>query len=94
MIRYRTRPGVVLTEICGEHILVSARAIVRDCPFVTQINESSAFLWEKLRDGASEDELMTAVEKEFELEDPIALREAIGGFIRELLDLKLLITEQ
>lgn len=94
MNRYRTRPGVVLTEICGEHMLVSARAVAHDCPFVTHINESSAFLWEKLKNGADEDELMEAVAKDFELEDPEELREAIRGLIRQLLDLKLLITEQ
>ncbi len=28
MSKFRTRPGVVLTQICGEHMLVTANAVV------------------------------------------------------------------
>ena len=94
MSKFRTRPGVVLTNICGEYALVTARALVRDCPFVTQINDSSAYLWEKLREGSDEDGLMAAVEAEFDVDDPVVLRGAIRDFLNQMLELKLLIKEQ
>ncbi|MBR6109460.1 MAG: PqqD family protein [Clostridia bacterium] len=93
MSKFRTRPGVVLTNICGEHILVAAKAAVPDCPFVTRINEESAFLWEKLKGGADEDELLRAVEKEFETDDPEALRGAIQAFLKQMSEMHLLVED-
>ena len=43
-MKIKTRPGVVLAPICGEYLLVSARALSDVCPYATQINETSAFL--------------------------------------------------
>ena len=94
MSRFKTRPGVVLTEICGEHVLVTARSVMRECPFVTNVNEESAFLWRKLKYGADEEELMRAVEEEYEVEDPAELREGIRAFIERMLEFKLITEEQ
>ena len=55
--RYRIRPGVVLTSVCGESFLVAAKAVQKYCPFFSQLNESSAFLWRKLSDSMSAEEL-------------------------------------
>ena len=52
MERYETRPGVVLTNICGEYMLLAAKAAREYCPYMTQLNESSAFLWRLLESGA------------------------------------------
>lgn len=93
MGRLRTRPGVVLTEICGEHVLVSAKAITRDCPFVTFINEESAFLWTQLLKGADEDMLAAAVKAEYEVDSSDALMEAINAFLKQMTELNLLIKD-
>ena len=93
MSKFRTRPGVVLTEICGEHMLVAARAIAEDCPFVTTVNEESAFLWEKLKGGADAEQLLQAVQDEFNVDDPDTLREAIRVFLQQMSELHLLTEE-
>ncbi|MBR4659205.1 MAG: PqqD family protein [Clostridia bacterium] len=93
MSKFRTRPGVVLTEICGEHMLVAARELAGDCPFVTTVNEESAFLWEKLKDGADAEQLLKAVQSEFNVDDPEALREAIRAFLKQMSELNLLTEE-
>jgi hypothetical protein len=93
MGRMRTRPGVVLTEICGEYVLVSAKAIAKDCPFVTCINEESAFLWTQLINGADEDELVAAVNAEYEVDSLDTLLDAIRGFLREMNERNLLIED-
>ena len=93
MGRMRTRPGVVLTEICGEYVLVSAKAITKDCPFVTAINEESAFLWTQLINGADEDELVAAVNAEYEVDSLDTLLDAIRGFLREMNERNLLIED-
>ena len=93
MTSYKTRPGVVLTEIAGEYVLVAAKALLDICPYVTQINESSAFLWKRMESGASLAELESTVAEEYELEDPAAVREAIRGFVQQMADMHYLIVE-
>lgn len=94
MLKYRTRPGVVLTSICGEYLLVSAKANLDVCHYVGRINESSAFLWGKLKDGATEADLIEAVKAEYEVEDADALRGIIGDFIKQMTELNYLLPEE
>lgn len=93
MTRYKTRPGVVLTSICGEHILVAAKRLRNVCPYVTNINETSAFLWQRLVGGATVKQLMDAVEAEYELEDEGAALEAVNAFVNQLIELNYLIPD-
>ncbi len=90
MTRYKTRPGVVLTAICGKQILVATKTARESCPYVTEINETSAFLWERFRGGADIDALMDAVNREYEVEDPALARNAVLSFIGQMLELNYL----
>ncbi len=91
MIRYKTRHGVILTSICGEYVLVSARSVQNLCPYVTELNETSAFLWRQLTSGADLDDLMAALDEEYELDDPAAARQAVESFLRQMLELNYLL---
>ncbi len=94
MKRYKTREGIVLTEVCGETLLVSANALRKLCPFVTVLNESSAFLWTQLRNGATVEELESAVHAEYEIDDPSVVRAVIEDFLRQMLELNYLVAEE
>lgn len=94
MQRYRTRPGVVLAGVCGEYVLVAAKSVRDQLPFVTQLNESSAFLWRQLENGADEAALEAAVCEEYEIGDPAAARAAIRDFIGQMLEIGYLIPEE
>ena len=61
MMVYKTRRGIVLTEICGEYVLIAAKALLDRCPYLTQINESSAFIWKRMVEGATLEDLVSAV---------------------------------
>lgn len=91
MMRYKTRPGVLLTAICGEHVLVAAASLWDLCPYVTQINDTSAFLWRHLNVGADLDSLMAALDEEYALDDPDAARQAVEAFLRQMLELNYLL---
>lgn len=93
MDRYVTRPGVVLTSICDEYMLLAAKAAREHCPYMTQLNESSAFLWRRLEQGSDPDALEQAVSEEYELADPADAREAIRGFLDQMLQLGYLLRE-
>lgn len=94
MAKYKTRPGVVLTTVCGENLLVAARAALEYCPYVTQLNDSSAYLWKKLAAGVDSDRLLDEIEAEFEVDDPEALRSAIDGFIKQMTELRYLLPDE
>ena len=93
MKRYKTRDGVVLATVCGESLLVSASSLRGICPFVTVLNDSSAFLWNRLRNGASLAELENAVQTEYEIDDPLSVRTVIEAFLQRMSELNYLIME-
>ena len=81
---YKLRPGVVLTEVCGEYLLVAAASAREHCPYVTLISESAAFLWERMKQGADLDALTAAAAEEYEAEDLVQIRTMILEFIRQM----------
>lgn len=84
MKRYKTRTGVVLTEIRGEYLLVSSRLLREECPFVTTLNETSSFLWKELKKGATEEDLLRAVAAEYEVEDAEEVRGLIRSYLGQM----------
>ena len=94
MERYKARPGLVLVTVCGESLLVATKALWNLCPFMTSLNESSAFLWTRLQEGATEEELFAAVAEEYEVEDPAAVRKLIQGFLKQMRDMHYLQTQE
>ena len=93
MKRYKTRVGVVLTCVCGEWLLVAASALKDLCPFVTVVNESSAFLWKRMQSGADAEDLERAVQEEYEIEDPETIQGVIEAFLQQMLEMNYLIAE-
>lgn len=87
MIMYKANPGVVLGEICGEYLLVASREAREKCPYVTQINETSAFLWKQLEDEATFEDLLMTVKSNFEIDDEPSVSEWIHEFIDEMISL-------
>ena len=84
MKRYKTRPGVVLTTLDGQYILVSAKSVRSICPYTAQINETAAFCWRILEQGADLDELTARMQEEYEIDDPDALRADLAELLGQL----------
>lgn len=93
MAVYKTRRGVVLTGLCEEYLLVAAKSVCDQVPLVTQINESSAFLWRNLETGADEEALRQAVSEEYEIDDPTEAKAAIRAFLDQMLQMGYLTEE-
>ncbi len=45
MKRYKARPGVLLLEVCGEHLLVATGEARGRCPDITQLNDAGTQYW-------------------------------------------------
>ncbi len=53
---YRTRPGIVKTEICGVHLLVPTREAAELCPNILRLKLTHAIVWDIIsREGPVED---------------------------------------
>lgn len=86
-MRYQTRKGVVLTSVCGEYLLVSAAAAREHCPYVSQINETSAFLWRELEKGRNTEELKQAILDEYAVEEPLSLDEMLMMILNQFAEM-------
>lgn len=86
-MKIQTREGVVLTSICGEHVLVASMSAREYCPSITQINEEAAFIWKQAELGNTADQICQKICTEFETDDsadvPLMVETCINQF-REL----------
>ena len=82
-MKHRIRPGVVLTEVCGEFLLLATMDAARYCPHVYQVNETAAFFWKLLERGCTEEEMIAAVIAEYGVPEALVRRD-LQRFFREL----------
>ena len=52
-MKYKTRPGVVLTKVCGTSLLVPNREASTLCPYVIRLPFLWASTWKALQKGDS-----------------------------------------
>ena len=84
MKQYKTRPGVVLTTVGGQYVLVAAKAAREFCPSTMQINETAALCWRELEQGADRDGLVSALAKEYEVKDAAGLDADVQELVEQL----------
>ena len=67
-----------------QQVLVSAVSLHDQVPYVTNINDTTATLWERMVHGATKDELIACIMEEYEVENEAAVREDIDRVLRQL----------
>lgn len=75
--------GFVCRTIGDSYMVVPVGTRTRDIPGVIALSESGALLWERLEQGATEDELVEALLAEYEVEREQAEAD-VSRFISEL----------
>lgn len=83
-MRYKTREGVILTQICDSYYLVAAKALYGQLPYITEINETAAVCWKRMEHGASEEDLCQTLAAEYDVEDPSGMAGDIQGLLAKL----------
>lgn len=79
----KIKQGYVLREVAGNYIVVAVGDAVRNFNGIINLNETGAFLWKKLQEGASAEQLKEAMLEEYEVQAEIAERD-IKAFIDKL----------
>ena len=64
-MRYKITKGVVYEEICGQGLLISTREAREICPYLTELNESSSFIWKFLQEEKDSDSIIEEIIKEY-----------------------------
>ena len=83
-MRYKTREGVILTQICGSYYLVAAKALYGQLPYITEVNETAAVCWKRMMDGASEEDLCQKLASEYDVEDPSVMTSDVKSLLANL----------
>lgn len=65
--RFTTSKNYVLRKIAGRHVLVAVGQEIADFCGVVTLNETAKVLWEKLQNGATKTELVTALIEAFDV---------------------------
>ena len=94
MTIYRSSPDIVLTVICGEYMLVATKKADDRCPYLNGMNETGAFIWKKLKNGCTINQLADALYEEYDLPDIQTAAKEISEFIVLLDENHYLITEE
>ena len=88
----RVKSGYILREVAGNYIVVAVGKEAVDFNGLITTNETGAFLWKKLSDNISEEELIAAMLEEYEVDAETAAAD-ISSFILKLKEAELLINE-
>ena len=86
----KIKEGFILREVAGSYIVVAVGDAVKSFNGVITLNETSAFLWNKLLKGATEEQLVDALLGEYDVKKEVA-EKGVKSFINRLVEANLVI---
>lgn len=78
----KIRDAFLLREVAGETVVIPS-GNAPDFNFMINLNETGAFLWKKLLEETTEDALVAALLKEYDVEEDAA-RKHVAAFVSAL----------
>lgn len=85
----RIKDGYVLRQVAGNSIVIAVGEEALNFNGIITINGAGAFLWNLLSDGADKERLLSAMLKEYDIDEKTA-SDDIDEFIKKLKDADLL----
>ena len=85
----KANEGFLVKEVAGSFVIVPTGANIVDFSAMITINETGAFLWEKLQNEISEDELTAALTAEYDVDEDTA-RADVKEFVSVLMEKKVI----
>ena len=86
----KTKPGFLLRSVSGINIVAPVGMSSLNFNGVIKLNDSGAFLWEKLEKGATEDEMTAALLNHYDDVDEPTARDSVRDFVKVLRDAEIL----
>ncbi len=73
----KIKKNFILREVAGTYIVVAVGEAVKNFKSIINLNGTGAFLWKKLENGATEEELIKEIISEYEVEEEIAKKDVL-----------------
>ena len=74
----KIKSGFMLREVAGNYIVVAVGSRVKEFNGIINLNETGAFIWGLLEKGATEEELLTALLNEYEVDKEVARADVLS----------------
>ena len=81
--KMKIKEGFLLKEIAGSYVVVPVGEKLVDFQMMVTLNETGAFLWEKLANDITEEELVAALLGEYDVDEQTAKKD-VSEFIKKL----------
>ena len=81
----KTRPGIVLVNVCDAHLLVASRPLWSEFPRVRPIPRLWAVLWAAMENGKTDEDALLVLSRLFSLSSEDA-RKRFGKMLPALLE--------
>ena len=85
----KIKDGFVLSEVAGTHVAVAVGKRVKEFNGLIKLNDVCAYLWKFLEKGTTEEELVSALVKEYEVDEETAKKD-VKAFVKKLEEKNLL----
>ena len=85
----KTKKGFMLRSVADRHIVVAIGQASVDFNGLITLNETGAYIWEKLSKGCTYDELLNDMLNEYEVDEKTA-RDGIDSFLATARDANLI----
>lgn len=82
----KIKSGFMLRDIAGCKIVVAVGKRTVEFNGIINLNDTGAFLWERLEKGATEDELVSAILENYTDVDEPTARESVQNYVKTLRD--------
>ncbi len=84
----KIKDGFIIREVAGSYIVVAVGSAVKEFNGIINLNETGAFLWKILENGATKEELLEKLLGEYDVDEKTA-RADIDAFIKKLQEAEL-----
>lgn len=78
----KTKKGFMLRSVANRHVVVAVGQASVDFNGLITLNDTGAFIWKKLSEGCTYDELLADMLKEYEVDEATA-RDGIDAFLEK-----------
>ncbi len=80
----KLKEGAVLLHIHDVYLIVSDKEVRKTSPYIREINDTAAMIWQMLEQGYDTEEITDHMMKEYDIEERSFLEEDLRIYIREM----------
>ena len=84
MGKMKFKDGIVLLHIHDAYLVVSDKEARKTTPYIREINDTAAMIWQLLEQGYNMEEITDYMMKEYDIEERSLLEEDLRIYIREM----------